>query len=378
MKILAIDDQLMTLTAIENKLSAEGFQVSLAGSAEEGLEKFSSVDPDLLIVDMNLPGRSGLDFIREVRNNLNSQVPILVMSGELEEQNIVNAFVEGADDYIRKPVGLNEMTIRVKKLLGMDFKFADASTQDKGMIGRDIVGVVIPCYNESERLRIETFQKYVDSNLGYHLLFVNDGSKDNTLEVLEEMCKGKEAYMSVYNCPKNGGKAEAVRQGINHLISDKQFKYFGYLDADLSTNFEDFEDLVTTISDSDYGIVGGSRINRMGANITKQGSRAIISKTINLIIQKILGMGFQDTQCGAKVMTREIAQNIFEKKFLTSWLFDVEIFMRMKKMYGADRAKSMICEQPLKRWIHEDGSKLSMKDSIKILGQLFQISSSYR
>jgi len=276
-----------------------------------------------------------------------------VMSGETEEKDIVKAFVEGADDYIRKPVGLNEMTIRVKKLLSLDFKFTDATSHGRAMIGRDIVGVVIPCYNESERLRIETFQKYVDSNLGYHLLFVNDGSKDNTLEVLEEMCRGKETYMSVYNCEKN-------------------------LDADLSTNFEDFEDLVTTISDSDYGIVGGSRINRMGANITKQGSRAIISKTINLIIQKILGMGFQDTQCGAKVMTREISENIFQKKFLTSWLFDVEIFMRMKKMYGADRAKSMICEQPLKRWIHEDGSKLSMKDSIKILGQLFQISSSYR
>ncbi len=378
MKILAIDDQLMTLTAIDHKLSSEGFDVSLAQSAEEGLDKLSTVSPDLLIVDMNLPGRSGLDFIREVRRNLTSQIPILVMSGETEEKDIVSAFVEGADDYIRKPVGLNEMTIRIKKLLGMEFKFTDVDSQNKAMIQRDIVGVVIPCYNEAERLRTETFQKYVDSNLGYHLLFVNDGSKDNTLEVLQEMVKGKESHMSVYNCSKNGGKAEAVRQGVNHLINDKQFKYFGYLDADLSTNFEDFEDLVKTISDSDYGIVGGSRINRMGANITKQGSRAIISKTINLIIQKILGMNFQDTQCGAKVMTREIAENIFQKKFLTSWLFDVEIFMRMKKMFGADKAKSMICEQPLKRWIHEDGSKLSMKDSIKILGQLFQISTSYR
>ena len=378
MNILAIDDQLMTLSAIDHKLTAEGFNVALAKSAEEGLEKFSSVNPDLLIVDMNLPGRSGLDFIREVRSNLDTKIPILVMSGELEEENIVKAFVEGADDYIRKPVGLNEMTIRVKKLLGMEYKFTDVSSQRAAVIQRDIVGVVIPCYNESERLRTGTFQKYVDSNLGYHLLFVNDGSTDNTLEVLQEMVKGKEAHMSVYNCEQNGGKAEAVRQGVMHLLNDKQFKYFGYLDADLSTNFEDFEDLVTTISDSDYGIVGGSRINRMGANITKQGSRAIISKTINLIIQRILGMGFQDTQCGAKVMTREIASNIFQKKFLTSWLFDVEIFMRMKKQYGADRAKAMICEQPLKRWIHEDGSKLSMKDSIKILGQLFQISNSYR
>lgn len=378
MKILAIDDQQMTLTAIESKLTREGFEVITATSAEDGLEKYSSLSPDLLLVDMNLPGRSGLDLIREVRANHDSEIPILVMSGEVEERNIVKAFVEGADDYLRKPVGLNEMTIRVKKLLGEEYKFTDVNTQGAEVIQRDIVGVVIPCYNEEERLMTETFQKYVNSNLGYHLLFVNDGSKDNTLGVLREMCAGKEAHMSVYNCEKNGGKAEAVRQGTLHLLQDKQFKYIGYLDADLSTNFEDFEDLVTTISDSEFQIVGGSRINRMGANITKQGSRAIISKTINLIIQKILGMNFQDTQCGAKVMTREIAKNIFQKKFMTSWLFDVEIFMRMKKAYGEDKAKAMICEQPLKRWIHEDGSKLSMKDSFKILGQLFQLSFAYR
>lgn len=59
-------------------------------------------------------------------------------------------------------------------------------------------------------------------------------------------------------------------------------------------------------------------------------------------------------------------------------MFDVEIFMRMKKVYGSKDAKELICEQPLKRWIHADGSKLSMKDSIKIIGQIGQIAFSYR
>jgi hypothetical protein len=67
----------------------------------------------------------------------------------------------------------------------------------------------------------------------------------------------------------------------------------------------------------------------------------------------------------------------FDKKFITKWLFDVEIFMRMRIHFGLDTAKAMMCEQPLKRWIHADGSKLSMKDSIKIIGQLGQIAWSY-
>lgn len=162
------------------------------------------------------------------------------------------------------------------------------------------------------------------------------------------------------------------------MLQAKEMDYVGFLDADLSTNFEDFEDLVTTIQDSEYHIVSGSRIARMGANIAKESSRQIISLTINKIIQKILGMPFKDTQCGAKVFTREAANHVFSKKFLTSWIFDVEIFLRMKSKYGKDNVQQYLCEQPLKRWVHEDGSKLSMKDSIKIVFQLGQIALSYR
>jgi hypothetical protein len=52
--------------------------------------------------------------------------------------------------------------------------------------------------------------------------------------------------------------------------------------------------------------------------------------------------------------------------------------MRMKKYFGADKVQQLICEQPLKRWIHADGSKLSMKDSVKIVGQLLNIAVHYR
>ena len=89
-------------------------------------------------------------------------------------------------------------------------------------------------------------------------------------------------------------------------------------------------------------------------------------------------MPFKDTQCGAKIMNREIASSMFSKKFKTKWLFDVEIFMRMRKKYGKDNAQKFICEQPLKRWVHADGSKLSMKDSIQIIGQLAQIRLHYK
>jgi hypothetical protein len=116
----------------------------------------------------------------------------------------------------------------------------------------------------------------------------------------------------------------------------------------------------------------------MGANITKGSARKIISMTINLIIRKILKMNFNDTQCGAKIFHKDVINVSFDKKFVTKWIFDVEIFRRITLHFGLEKAKKIVCEQPLKRWIHADGSKLSMKDSIKIVGQLGQIAWHYR
>ncbi len=380
MKILAADDQPMILRSIDHKLKNEGFDIHFANDGLNAIEKFDQVEPDLMILDLKMPNMSGFEVLESIRKQRQSDVPIIVMSGEAAEDAIVQAFKAGADDYIQKPVGLNELLIRIQKLLKQPLLLNNnyQPNQEVQRIQKDLVGVVIPCYNEENRINSQKFLDFANSNLGYHLCFVNDGSKDKTLEVLTALASKNPDHISVFDCEKNGGKAEAVRQGILHLSKDTQLDYFGYLDADLSTDFRDFDDLVQTISTGNYQIVGGSRMARMGADITKEDSRAIISKSVNLIIRRILGMPFNDTQCGAKVMTREVAENMFEKPFLTSWLFDVEIFLRMKKFYGDKQATAQICEQPLKRWIHEDGSHLSMKDSIKIVGQLGQLAIHYR
>lgn len=383
MKILAADDQRLIQLAIKNVLNEIDVELIIAEDGNNAIRLFDLHAPDLCILDLQMPQSNGFDVIHHIRENKRSKTPIIVMSGTSDQQTKLRAFDAGVDDYIVKPVGLQELKVRVLKLLKLPISTAQnahlgATVNYKGNIQKNIVGVVIPCYNEEERLKTKEFQDFVASNMGYHLCFVNDGSKDNTLGVLKELSKEREDYISVYDCPQNGGKAEAVRLGMLHLAKEVQFDYVGFLDADLSTNFEDFNDLVETMASSKYKIVSGSRISRMGANIAKESSREIISKTINLIIRNILGMKFQDTQCGAKVFTKEVIPLLFEKPFLTRWLFDVELFLRMRKYYGKDKVQSLLCEQPLNRWVHEDGSKLSMKDSIKIVGQLGQIFLHYR
>lgn len=326
MKILIIDDQDLVLLSLEKSLTDLGYDVITAKSVTNGILKYDNHLPDLVLVDINIPenendvvknnhellsSASGLDIVEHIKVVRESNTPVMILSGNTDETIIERGFTLGAEDYMKKPLSLTEIGLRVKRLIGSGTIYK--VQQESQLLQKGVIGVVIPCYNEEERLQSEAFKKFVNRNLGYHLCFVNDGSKDNTLHLLNELAKGNEDRISVYDCEKNGGKAEAVRLGMLHLAKDQQFDYIGFLDADLSTNFDDFQDLVTTISNSNFQIVSGSRMSRMGADITKESARAIISKTINFIIRKTLGMEINDTQCGAKIMTKEIIEKHFKQ-----------------------------------------------------------------
>ncbi|OCB78465.1 glycosyltransferase [Flavobacterium crassostreae] len=391
MKILIIDDQELVLLSLEKCLVDLGYGVICSNTILDGINKYDLYAPDLVIADINMPFseventatdtsqhvHNGLEVAKHIKIIKKHNTPVMILSGNTDEDIIVKGFDLGVDDYMKKPLSLSEIGARVKRLIGVG-ENQSSTTKKNQIIQNNCIGVVIPCYNEELRLLGEDFKAFISSNLGYHLCFVNDGSTDQTLAVLEELRKGNEDHISIYDCPQNGGKAEAVRLGMLHLAKQDQFDYIGFLDADLSTDFSDFHDLVKTISNSNFKIVSGSRMARMGADITKESARAIISKIINLIIRKTIGMEFNDTQCGAKIMSKEVIENTFQTKFLTKWLFDVEIFMRMKKIYGDQETKKIVCEVPLKRWIHADGSKLSFKDSLKIVFQIGQIAIHYR
>jgi CheY-like chemotaxis protein len=377
LKILAIDDQQLVLLPLQKRCEELGYEVVIETDAFKAIAHYNSFHPDLVIVDINMPKISGLDFVKYIRVTKNSLTPIMVLSGDTKDETITEGFELGINDYMKKPLSLNEISARIKRLIGIP-EIKNTIAKSEVIIQERCVGVVIPCYNEEERLLSTKFTDYINKNSGYYLCFVNDGSTDKTLKILKELQKGREDFITVYDCKKNGGKAEAVRLGMLHMATKEDLDYLGFLDADLSTDLADFDDLVKTIEHSEFQIVSGSRIVRMGANITKGTARKIISLTINCIIRNILSMDFKDTQCGAKIFHKDVINIAFKNKFVTKWIFDVEIFKRMTQYYGLKEAKKMLCEQPLKRWIHADGSKLTIKDSINIMGQLAQIAWVYR
>ncbi|MDY8134651.1 dolichyl-phosphate beta-glucosyltransferase [Aquimarina sp. 2201CG5-10] len=235
-------------------------------------------------------------------------------------------------------------------------------------------GIIIPCYNEEKRLNVSAFLNFINKENNYHLCFVNDGSKDNTIDVLKEIQSANPLKVSVIDVKKNAGKAAAVRVGARYLHSRGDISCIGFIDADLSTDFEDFDGLLKTLkTNKKLSMVFGSRAKNASEGIEKDTLRACFSKIIKMLVFFILRLPIEDTQCGAKVFRAELVPVLFEKNFFSRWLFDVEMFLRMKKHYGKAVILDKIYEQPLKRWVHMDDSKLGLKDSLEIPYRLLSI-----
>lgn len=115
MKILIVEDEATLLETVEQRLRKDGFTTFTAVSAEEATRLFRLVKPDLVFLDIMLPQRSGFDFARLVRRD--SNVPIIFASARTAEEDRIQGFELGADDYITKPYSLAEVSARVKSIL---------------------------------------------------------------------------------------------------------------------------------------------------------------------------------------------------------------------------------------------------------------------
>ncbi len=117
-RILIIDDDLDFVRLFEKKLRAHGFQTAFAATGEEALQKLKLHQPDLLLLDMMLPDRSGVDLVRDVKK-IFSDLPIIMISGHSETHYVVSAMQAGASDYIIKPIDDNLLWDKIIKLIEM-------------------------------------------------------------------------------------------------------------------------------------------------------------------------------------------------------------------------------------------------------------------
>lgn len=242
--------------------------------------------------------------------------------------------------------------------------------------------IVIPCYNEAERLDLEVFSAYLGQPEGVDFLFVNDGSTDDTGEVLAGLKAASPDRVDVLTLEHNQGKAEAVRLGMLEAAR-RDAEFFGFWDADLSTPLSELAGFGRCLNERpDIEMVFGARVNLLGRTVRRQLFRHYISRLFATLAAGVLGLGVYDTQCGAKLFRNtDDARALFEEPFISRWIFDVELIARLIRMRkGTDGAspEDVIFEFPLLEWYEIRGSKLRLRDFFLMSFDLVKIIRKYR
>jgi len=118
-RILIIEDDLHIAEGIELNLSLQGHEVKVALNGIEGLEAWKQWGPQLIVLDLMLPGIDGMQILKTIRLE-DERLPILILSAKVDPSDRVNGFADGVDDYMIKPFSLEEFLLRVKRLLTRD------------------------------------------------------------------------------------------------------------------------------------------------------------------------------------------------------------------------------------------------------------------
>src|SRR5580704_1805002 len=111
-RILVVDDEPQITRVLRTSLSSQGYDLRVANDGETALEIMKDWSPELVITDLSMPNMDGLELCRKLR--LTTQIPIIVLSVRGEEKTKVQALDAGADDYVTKPFGIEELLARVR------------------------------------------------------------------------------------------------------------------------------------------------------------------------------------------------------------------------------------------------------------------------
>jgi len=241
--------------------------------------------------------------------------------------------------------------------------------------------LVIPCYNEAHRLKAAEFHNFLGTSQTTFLLFVDDGSSDNTFSILQEMCNNYGAHATVLRNDRNKGKAETVRTGINYALSKLAPDVIGFWDADLATPLSAVPNLLSVLEGhATAEMVFGSRIKLLGRHVERRPIRHYLGRVFATVVSILLRLPIYDSQCGAKLFRVDSATTeVFAAPFLSRWVFDVEILARYLKIYNNDAnyLREIIFEYPLETWVDVAGSKVRPADFVRAALDLLRIWRAY-
>ena len=239
------------------------------------------------------------------------------------------------------------------------------------------ITIIVPCYNEYDRLPIADFTSFLQNHLQANICFVNDASTDKTLERLQSVKNSFKDRIIILSNEKNLGKAASVRKGVLYCHAEDKSPILAYLDADLATSLEECYSLIDYL-EGEKQFVFASRILKIVSMVDRRFSRFLFGRIIATFISGILDIKVYDTQCGCKVFKKELSGILFEKPFVSKWLFDVELFSRLLCFYGKTDALKKMEEIPVKKWVDKGDSKVKLSYFFRLWYDLFLIRKIHR
>ncbi len=228
--------------------------------------------------------------------------------------------------------------------------------------------IIIPAYNEETRLPamlgrlLEGFSSGLFDYLSTQVLVVDDGSRDNTANVARSYLHDL-PWADVIRLPANRGKGAAVRAGVTRARG----KRLVFMDADMAFDPFAIPELIARLDHCDIAI--SSRTHPQSKNIGTFAGRTIAGKAFNLLVRKMTGIDFLDTQCGFKAFDTKAAKTLFCLSTVDRFSFDVEILWIAKEL-------GMVIEEAPVTWRHINGSHISaITDPLSMLLDTYRIRS---
>jgi putative flippase GtrA len=237
------------------------------------------------------------------------------------------------------------------------------------------VRIVVPCFNEARRFPSSAFDHCLARHEDTGFVLVNDGSSDETLEVLRDLERRWPGRVEVVDQQPNRGKAEAVRVGMLRAM-DGTSTYVGYFDADLATPLEAIPEFVEVLErEARIDLVMGARVALLGRNIARNPVRHYLGRVFATAASSVLGLPVYDTQCGAKLMRSSARlRTLFDRPFGSRWIFDVELLARYLAGPGA---RDGLYELPLRSWTDVGESRVKSVDFLRAVGEMAAIFRNY-
>ncbi len=235
------------------------------------------------------------------------------------------------------------------------------------------VSVVIPCFNEYNRLDIEYWTQIINHLNHVNWIFVDDGSSDKTLDLLRSLQSN--SNVEVLARKDNAGKSEAIRYGMSRVLTDKpNSELIAYIDSDGAFSLSDIENLLDiAIEDLRRSVLRdawiSSRVNLAGRSIQRRASRHYIGRLIATFVTFGWKNAPYDTQSGFKVFANsEEFRECLDTKLRTRWFFDIEILARI----SITKCKPVnVWEVPLFTWRDVNGSHIGFGQYYQILRDIF-------